>query len=785
MRIKAFFHVSLLFVATAILPFGASAQRVKRPVRPVIRPIIRPITAQVTVSASNLPPEKQRRLEAFSVAWNTIDDNYYDKTFGGLDWNKVRTEFEPRVVAAKTDAEFHVLLTEMIGRLGRSHLAVIIPEYFDRLEKAKVQARKRGRQMAAERAVAGKGAKNDADADGEETDEDLIEDQTKLRFGIGVELRMMNDQIVITQVEKQSGATLAGLRPGFVIDKVNGVSIKALIDQLTIAGTKKSEIGYLLPIQIVEFFLNGQPDTSVYLSCLDADDKPQEFTVPRLELPGEAVSISKNLPDQFLKFQYSSLSDDVGYIKFNAFAVPVIGKFCDALTALGPKKALIVDLRGNLGGLMASMIGLSGMMSDKALTLGTYNSRAGNAPFVGASKAKNFKGRVVVLVDALSMSAAELFTAGLQGNNKAIVVGDRTGGKSLPANWTKLSTGAVLVYPIADFITPKGVSLEGNGLEPDFKIALDRKSLLGGTDLQLQKALAVVRDDAAFAKLAEPVRVGGSSGSSGAGQPPVPKTITISKNPGSDSSGSSDAPPPPRAITKLGSLSAYPANPPPMTLTRVPSDARSLQIIADFAAASGGLDAFKNIKTYEVKGRASIGASGETDGEMYSAREAPDKYLMVFDSPTLGEIREIHNGKTELVQADYGIDTKIPEGRDAVTTHLFSPVFNTLDPDFLKTLKFEGTFDIEGRKRHVLSGTSPTGYAIGLSFDAETKMLVTYSQPGLLYELGDYKKSDGFALPFRIQMDGLMKITLASISLNPKIDPKAFEKKEKCFDKAN
>lgn len=774
MRIKAFFHVSLLFVVTALLPFGVSAQRVKKPVRPVLKPII----SQVTVSASN-PTAGQRRLEAFSAAWVTINQNYYDKTFGGLDWNKVRAEFEPRVVAAKTDAEFHVLLTEMIGRLGRSHLAVIIPEYFDRLEKAKAQARKRGKQMAAERAVPGKGTNAAADTGDEETDEDLIENQTKLRYGIGVELRMIDDQIVITQVDKRSGATIAGLKPGFVIDKVNSVSIKTLIEQLTIAGTKKSEIGYLLPIQIVEFFLNGQPDTSVYLSCLDAEDKPQEFTVPRLELPGEAVSISKNLPDQFLKFQYSSLSDDVGYIKFNAFAVPVIGKFCDALTALGPKKALIVDLRGNLGGLMASMIGLSGMMSDKALTLGSYNSRAGNAPFVGVAKAKNFKGRVVVLVDALSMSAAELFTAGLQGNNKAIVVGDRTGGKSLPANWTKLSTGAVLVYPIADFITPKGVSLEGNGLEPDFKIALDRKSLLSGTDLQLQKALNVIADDAAFAKLAEPVRVGG-----GDGPPPVPKTITISKNPGSDSS-SSDAPPSPRAVTKLGSLSAYPANPPPMTLTRVPSDARSLQVIADFAAASGGLDAFKNIKTYEVKGRASIGASGETDGEMYSAREAPDKYMLVFDSPTLGEIREIHNGKTELVQADYGIDTKIPEGRDAATTHLFSPVFNTLDPDFLKTLKFEGTFDIEGRKRHVLSGTSPTGYAIGLSFDAETKMLVTYSQPGLLYELGDYKKSDGFALPFRIQMDGLMKITIASISLNPKIDPKAFEKKEKCFDKAN
>ena len=747
MRFTRIFQLALLL---STLTLAIAAQKPK----PLRRPLVVP---GPTVRATETTPG-DRRIEAFHAAWSTINQNYYDKTFGGLDWNKIRTEFQPRVAAAKTDTEFHRLLSEMIARLGRSHLTVIVPEFFERLENAKVQARIRGKQMAVKRSASGTNGAGDPE-------DEPLGDPAKLRYGIGVELRMIDNQIVITQVEKQSGATIAGLKPGFVLDKVNGVSIRDLIDKATLAGTSKSDIRYLLPLQLVEFFLNGEPETSVFLTCLDGADRPLEFAVPPLELPGTAVSISQNLPDQFLNFQSVSLTSDIGYIKFNAFAVPVIEKFCESLTSLGPKKALIIDLRGNLGGILASMIGLSGMISEKALTLGTYTTRTQSAPFIAAAKAKNFKGRVVVLVDALSMSAAELFAAGLQGNQRAIVVGDRTGGQALPANWTKLSTGALLVYPVANFITPKGVSLEGSGLEPDFAESLDRKSLLGGVDRQLQKAVAVIGDDAAFARLAAPVH-------SNAGP----------------STGNIPPPPAPKAIAKTPNGNGIVVESKPLNLTRIEfpsSDAHSLQIVADYANAVGGVDALKNVKTYEVTGRASIGKGGEAEGTMYAARELPDKYLMVFDSPALGEIRELYNGKTSLVQADYGVDRNLYENTDTSRVELFSAVFNTLDSAFPKALKYEGIFDIEGRKRHVISGKSPTGYDIGLSFDVETKMLVTYSQPGALFTLSDYRMVDGVVLPFEIDMDGQMKVRLSSLVLNTKLDPATFEKREKCFDKPN
>lgn len=740
MRIKFLVRPALLLLVLAALTVGAAAQKKKTR--------IKPIRATVTVSASN-PTPAQRRQEAFFMAWHTLDQHYFDKTFGGLDWNKIRKEYETRVKAARTDAAFHQILQEMIDRLGKSHLNIIVPEYFETLENAKVKARVRGKELAAEkRAAAG-----DAADDVSEDEDELFGDAARMRYGIGVELRMLADQVVITRIDKQSGAAIAGLKAGFVIDKINGVSLTDVVRQSVIAGNSLEEIRYLLPIEIVESFLNGDPETSVFLTCLDETDKPKEFTVPRLELAGEAISISKNLPEQFLKYEALSLSADVGYIKFNAFAIPVIGKFCDSLTEFGDKKALIVDLRGNLGGILGSMIGLSGMLTDRPLTLGTFVSRAGSAPFTAESRIKNFKGRIVLLVDGQSMSAAEMFTAGLQGSRRAVVVGERTGGQSLPAVWIKLSTGAVMVYPVADFITARGTSLEGTGLEPDHMVALDRRSLLQGIDPQLQKALVLTADESAFPKRPETK------------PEPVADIISTSGPP---------PPPPPKALTKLA--------PAP---TPAPSDARSLKLIADFTAAVGGSPALKRISSYEVKGSVVIGENGEADGDIYAARQFPDKAVIVINSPSMGETREIYNGKTSFLQADYGIDRSLYPNIDTTGVHLLSPFFNALDLEYLRGLKYEGEYEVEGRMRQVLSATSPSGHSVGLSFDVGTKMLVTFSLPGVLYTLSDYRRIDGVSIPFRIDMDRIMNIHLTSVTINPKLDASNFEKKEKCFDKAN
>ena len=712
------------------------------------RPPIKPITAIVTVQGTDNSPAG-RRMQAFQMAWSILNENYFDKTFGGLDWGKIRTEYEPRVAAAKTDAEFHVILKEMIGRLGKSHLNVIVPEYFKQLEAAKVQARIRGRQLAAER----RAAKPATDEPDEKDDDEQFNDPASARYGIGVELRMLGDQIVVTQVDAQSGAAVAGIKTGYVIEKVNGISLNKIVEEAVINGNSIKDIRYLLPNEIVSSFLNGLRQTSVFLTCLDETDTEKEIAVPRLRLDGEAISISKNLPEEFFKYESRSLSPDVGYIKFNVFAVPVVGKFCDSLTELADKRSLIIDLRGNFGGIIGVMYGLAGMLTDRSVTMGTFKTRAGNESLTVDPKAKHFKGHIVVLVDAESMSATEMFTAGLQNTGRALVVGERTGGKSLPAVWTKLATGAVMMYPIADFITLKGSSLEGVGLEPDRTAVLDRKTLLQGEDRQLSEALALTADETAFAKPTE-MRLDRLTKLGSADGPP---------------------PPPPKALVR--------ATPVP-TPTPGPNDPRAVKIIADFAAAIGG-DALRKTSSYEAKGTVTAGRDGENEANIYLARQFPDKYELVVTSPAIGEAREIYTGRTAFMQSDYGDDRVLYANIDTSHVHLFSPVFDVLDPDYLKGLKFEGEYEVDGHMRQVLSAVGPKGIAVGLSFDSKTKMLVSLSLPGELFMLDDYRKVEGVMLPFHVDADRIMNIRLLTVSLDPKLDPSTFEKKVRCFDKAN
>jgi len=747
------FSFAVLIAALAGLFIVSPAQ--KRKPRP------RPVTEIVTVRASPVPkltPDKQRRQDAFVKVWTTLNDYYFDKTFSGLDWAAIRREYQPLVDKTKTDEQLHALLQRMIDRLGRSHFAIIPPDFFSTLETAKVTARTREKWLAAgkkadEAVITGE----DADVD----EEDPFDEDSGARFGIGVELRIMDDKFVISRVEKGSSADTAGIKPGFIIDKINGVSLNETAGRILTEYASIRNIRRHLPMQIVAWFLNGDENTSVFLTCLDGTNTPKDFKVPRMPLTGELITLGSRFPAQFLEFRTASLSDSVGYIKFNIFAMPVIDRYCAALTEFAAKKAIVVDLRGNVGGVIGTLVALTGMSSERRMTIGTSLYRVGIEPLSAEPKAKNFKGKLIFLVDDQSISAAEFFAASMQDNHRAIVVGSRTAGEALPSVSASLATGAVLVYPIADFRSPSGRSLEGNGVEPDYSVALDRTALLAGVDTQLEKALALIRDNVEIKLPPPPVSNRGTGISAGPPPPPAPKLST-----GADvqlSAVPSSAPPPPAPAVK---------------------DEKALQAIAEFTAAIGGLDELNKVRSYQAAGSGVIGLRGtETEIDVRAYRQTPDRFALFMASPAIGEVREIYNGKDSFLQTDYGLDQKLYPGMDTSRMELFPAIFSVIDTTYFSSLKFEGSYDLEGRKLNVVTGKIKDGLTVGMAFDAATKLLTRYAPPGMSYSLGDYRKVDGIMLPFSIELENLVKMKLDSVTLNPKIDPANFEKKEKCFDK--
>ena len=703
----------------------------------------------------------QRRVDAFMKVWSTLNQNYFDPTFSGLDWDKIRTEFLPRVRAARTDNELYSLLTEMIGRLKRSHLAIITPEVYQTIERAKVEAKTREVERAARVSAGTKG--------GSALAEPVVDVVDPLaQYGLGLELRLVDNRFVITRIGKGSAADAAGLNTGYIIEKINGVSLSELLRRIDAQKVDAAKVKKYLPFEIVNSFLNGERDSAVALTYFDETNLPRDIVVPRERLKSETVSLGSSFPDRQLQFEAYPLNDDVGYIKFNIFVIPVIGKFCDAISEFRDKKAIVIDLRGNFGGVLASMVALAGMLTDSSIDLGTSIYKSGSEELTASSKNKNFKGKVVFLVDHQTVSAAEVFAAAMQDAGRAVVVGEVTSGEALPSVAVDLPTGAVLLYPIANYRSPAGKYLEGSGVTPDIDATLTRKSLLSGRDDQLEAALAWINDETAV------VRKKTTTKSSPAVVPPDAAA-------GSKGDLAEKSKLPPTIAQKI---------PAPIAVPRAPvsnvKDKAALAIIDDFVRSIGGEAELKNIDSYELLGRSELLVKGTTNRfDLEVFYEKPNRYAEVLRSASAGEIREVHSGPLHFVQTDYGLTRDLPAFANTGDLDMLAPIRNIADKDFYRSLTFAGVFDREGRKVNLIDARTRDGYYLALAFDAETKELISFTGSYYAMTFSDYRKIGGLKLPYRIERERIMNIQLNEIKLNVPIDEAKFVKKENCFDKVD
>jgi carboxyl-terminal processing protease len=203
------------------------------------------------------------------------------------------------------------------------------------------------------------------------------------------------------------------------------------------------------------------------------------------------------LPPLFPEVRVSQIGN-VGVLAFNLFlseeVLPRVQSALDGFRQRGAK-AVILDLRGNPGGQGAVAIPIAARLVDKPVTLGTLRFRDFDQTFTASPPmdSKPFTGRVVIITDEGSASTAEIFAAGLQESGRALIVGDTTLGAVLPSQIESLPGGAVMQYVVADFRTPKGILLEGRGVQPDRRVLETRSALLGGRDPVLDAALVTAR----------------------------------------------------------------------------------------------------------------------------------------------------------------------------------------------------------------------------------------------------------------------------------------------------
>ncbi len=399
----------------------------------------------------NIVDRTNRYLECFEIVWQTINDKYFDPAFGGVSWKDVHVRYRPLIAAAESDEAFYKVINKMLFELNVSHIGVVPPEEKEQLEPI-------------------------ASAEG----------------SIGVGLRLLGGAAVITSVMPGSPGDRIGLRPGFIMQSVGGKTIAQLADEVErIPPLHERNERKRVTSKLLEQ-LYGESGAPVSIVYQDADDETREAHVTMTPRAGKQVSPDRRLPPFYVEFEAKWL-DDIGYIRFNAFLPPVHERFAPALEAFQGARGLILDLRGNHGGVFFVRKPVIDLLVPERRLFWSFKGRASTRDVFAEPEKGVYKGPLVVLVDVMSASSAEEVAGGLQSIGRATIIGERTAGIDVVMDAVSLPNGAVFVYPIEQTRTADGTVLEGRGVIPDVEVRLDRALLLQGIDSQLEAAIKHIR----------------------------------------------------------------------------------------------------------------------------------------------------------------------------------------------------------------------------------------------------------------------------------------------------
>ncbi|MBC8073400.1 MAG: hypothetical protein IAG13_34085, partial [Deltaproteobacteria bacterium] len=182
----------------------------------------------------------------------------------------------------------------------------------------------------------------------------------------------------------------------------------------------------------------------------------------------------------------------IGYLAFNVWMLPMVKRVEEAMAQLRGQgmKALVLDLRGNPGGVGAMSVPVARLLLSQPGSLGKLQFREFTQEFNVDVASDPFKGEVVLLVDEGTASTSEIFAAGLRDLSRASVVGaGPSAGAALPSVIEELPGGAILQYVVGDYRSPKGTVVEGVGVVPDLTVVETRADFAAGRDPVLSAAI--------------------------------------------------------------------------------------------------------------------------------------------------------------------------------------------------------------------------------------------------------------------------------------------------------
>ena len=286
--------------------------------------------------------------------------------------------------------------------------------------------------------------------------------------GIGIQIAVKDGKLTVIAPIEDTPAAKAGLMADDEILAIDGKSTKGIT------------------VDKAADQIRGEEGTQVTLLVKRGSAEPKTYTITRAEI--EIKSISKKIPENI------NMPKDISYIRLSPFISRNASKeFADILTNSPDKKAFIIDLRSNPGGLLSNAVYISDMFLNGGDIVSTVD-RDGYKETTKAVRGVLTTKPVVVLLNKGSASASEIFSGAIKDNKRGVLVGTQSFGKGLVQEINKLPDNAGINITIQKYLTPNGTDIHKKGITPDVVVELTEEDIKNKNDVQLKKAIEIAQE---------------------------------------------------------------------------------------------------------------------------------------------------------------------------------------------------------------------------------------------------------------------------------------------------
>ena len=438
MRLTAIRRLALAFVASAITAGPAAAQTAAAP------------------------------IASYDSAWAALARTYWDTSFIATRWRPAHDSIRAALGADADAASVRAAIRALIAVPRQSHF-VLLP-------------------ASATPVPANAGPSDD-----------------KRPGTVGLDVRAIGQEVVVWRVAADGAAARSGIRTGDVIRQIDTLPVARMRTTLRDAMPNDPAKADALVTTSVKARLGGSVGDTLLLVLSDRRGRSRAHALVRTPLSGRLTQFG-NLPPIVVTATGARETvrargqrpRSVALITWSAW-FPALSPTLDTLFfANRDSDALIIDLRGNPGGVIGMLSGISGHVLDTVVSLGELRSRSGLLRFSSnprrvdgtGRRTTPFAGPIAIIVDEFSASTTEFFASGMQAIGRARIFGATSAGQALPAAMGRLPNGDVLMHVIADHSDARGRRVEGIGVVPDQASPLRIADLRAGRDAALDAARA-------------------------------------------------------------------------------------------------------------------------------------------------------------------------------------------------------------------------------------------------------------------------------------------------------